>query len=79
MIATSTAGSYPRRRRRPRERGYRWPVADAVTNALELAVGVACLAAAVGLRRTAGVGWLVVALAVAGIAACAHAAWSLST
>lgn len=52
---------------------------DAATYATELAVGVATLVAALGARRSAAPGWLALALAVAGLAACVHALVRLST
>jgi hypothetical protein len=48
-------------------------VSDAVTYAIELAVGLASLGAAVGVRRTGRLGWLATVLAVAGVAASIHA------
>lgn len=46
-------------------------VSDAVTYAIEVGVGLACLASAVGLRRSS-LRWLAILLAVAGVAAIAH-------
>ena len=48
-----------------------------VIDIIELAVGAACLAAAVGTWRR-GVRVAAVVLAVAGAAAVAHAAWSMT-
>jgi hypothetical protein len=47
-------------------------VRDVVTYGIELAVGIACLAAAAGLRRT-GLRWLIALLIAGGIAAAVHA------
>jgi hypothetical protein len=52
-------------------------VSDAVTYAIELAVGVACIAAAVGLRRARTLRWLVALLIAGGVAATVHALVSL--
>jgi hypothetical protein len=52
-------------------------VSDAVTYAIELAVGVACIGAAVGLRRARTLRWLVALLIVGGVAATVHALVSL--
>jgi hypothetical protein len=47
-------------------------VSDAVTYAIEVGVGLACVAAAVGLRRLRRLWWLAFLLAVAGLVAIAH-------
>jgi len=52
-------------------------VGDTVTYAIELAVGLASLAAAAGVRRTGRLTWLAGVLLVAGLAACVHAAVEL--
>ncbi len=49
-------------------------MSDGLTYAIEAAVGLACLGAAVGMRRRSG--WLVAVLGVAGLAAIAHAGWA---
>jgi len=54
-------------------------VPDAVTYAIELAVGLGCLVAAAGLWRQPRLrilAWLFVA---GGVAAAAHAVWALAT
>jgi hypothetical protein len=48
-------------------------VNDGLTYAIELAVGLASLAAAIGVRRTGRLGWLALVLLVAGVAASVHA------
>ena len=53
-------------------------MSDVVTYGIEAAVGVACLAAASGLRRRPGLRLVAVILAVAGVAAVVHAAISLT-
>jgi hypothetical protein len=52
-------------------------VSDAITYGIELAVGIACLAGAVGLRRSRPLRWLAALLVVGGIAATVHALVSL--
>jgi hypothetical protein len=52
-------------------------MSDAVTYGVEAAVGIACLVAANGLRHRPGLRLVAVFLAVAGVAAVAHAAVSL--
>jgi hypothetical protein len=47
--------------------------ANALSNAVELAVGVACLVAGGGLARRPGARWAAVVLVIAGVAATAHA------
>ncbi|MGZ5297682.1 MAG: hypothetical protein ACXWYT_12160 [Actinomycetota bacterium] len=49
-----------------------------LTYGIEAAVGVACLVAAHGVRRRPGLRLMAVLLAVAGVAAIAHAAVSLT-
>jgi hypothetical protein len=51
---------------------------EMVTYGIEAAVGVACLVAAYGVRRRPGLRSIVVLLAIAGLAAIAHAAVSLA-
>jgi hypothetical protein len=46
---------------------------DALTYAIELAVGTASLAAGIAAWRSSAPRWLAIVLAIAGIAACAHA------
>ncbi len=53
-------------------------MSDVVTYGIEAAVGVACLVAAYGIRRRPGLTLMAVLLAVAGVAAVAHAAVSLA-
>jgi hypothetical protein len=53
-------------------------MSDVVTYGIEAAVGVACLMAASGIRRRPGLTLMAVLLAVAGVAAIAHAAVSLT-
>ena len=48
-------------------------VGDAATYAIELAVGLVTLIGGVAVGRGSGPRWLAWALAVAGVAACAHA------
>ena len=48
-----------------------------MTYGIELAVGVACVAAAFGLRRIRALRWLLALLVVAGVAAILHALASL--
>ena len=43
-----------------------------MTYAIEVAVGLGCVASALGLRRQRRLGWLAILLAVAGMAAIAH-------
>ena len=50
---------------------------QALTNAIELAVGLACLIAAAGLRRRPGLRILAALFAVGGLAAVAHVIWAL--
>jgi len=52
-------------------------VGDAVTYAIEAAVGVACLAAAAGIWRRSRLGVAAVLLGIAGVAALVHAVVSL--
>jgi uncharacterized membrane protein len=47
-------------------------VSDALTYAIEVGVGLACLASAIGLRRSSRLRWLGILLAVAGLAAIVH-------
>jgi uncharacterized membrane protein len=47
-------------------------VSDAVTYAIEVGVGLACVASAVGLRRERRLRWLAILLAIAGLAAVVH-------
>ena len=49
---------------------------DSVTYAIEIGVGVACVASALGLRRR--LMWLAILLAVAGLVAIAHGAIELA-
>ncbi|MDP9342393.1 MAG: hypothetical protein M3Q23_09940 [Actinomycetota bacterium] len=51
---------------------------DTVTSLVELAVGLGCLAAAVGSWRRPSLRWVAVLLAVAGLAAVAHAVVALA-
>ena len=53
-------------------------MSDAVTYGIEAAVGVACLAAAYGVRRRPGLRLVGALLAVAGVAAVLHSLISLS-
>jgi hypothetical protein len=50
-----------------------------LTDAVEIAVGLACLAGVVGLRRAPGRPWLAALLAVAGAAAVVHGILSLAS
>jgi hypothetical protein len=50
-------------------------MSEAATNVVELLVGLACLAAAFGLRRHRGLVVLAALLGVAGAAAIFHAVW----
>jgi hypothetical protein len=52
-------------------------VSDSLTYAIELAVGIGCVAAAVPALRTRPLRWLGIVLLVAGGAAIAHAAFRL--
>ncbi|MGZ8618998.1 MAG: hypothetical protein ACXWYE_03765 [Actinomycetota bacterium] len=54
-------------------------MSDTLTYAIELAVGLGCLAAAVGLWRRASLRALAVLFAVGGVAAAVHAVWALAT
>jgi hypothetical protein len=54
-------------------------VPDALTYAIELAVGIGCLVAAAGLWRHPGLRILSLLFAVGGLAAAGHAAWALAT
>jgi hypothetical protein len=54
-------------------------VSEALTYAIELAVGLGCLAAAVGLWRRASLRALAVLFAAGGVAAVGHAVWALAT
>lgn len=47
--------------------------ANALSNAVELAVGVACLVAGGGLWRRGGARWAAVLLVIAGVTATVHA------
>ena len=47
-------------------------MSDAVTYVIEIGVGLACVASAVGLRRQRRLRWLAMLLAVAGLVAIAH-------
>ena len=47
-------------------------VSDAVTYAIEVGVGLACVASAAGLRRQRRLRWLAIVLAVAGTVAIVH-------
>jgi uncharacterized membrane protein len=47
-------------------------VSDAVTYAIEVGVGLACLASAISLRRSSRPRWLAILLAAAGLAAIVH-------
>jgi len=47
-------------------------VSDAVTYAIEVGVGFACVASSVGLRRQRHLRWLSILLAIAGLVAIAH-------
>lgn len=51
---------------------------DALTYAIELAVGLASCAGAVAVRRASGLGWLAGLLLLAGLAACVHAVLELT-
>jgi len=53
-------------------------VSDAVTYTIELAVGLGCLAAAVGLWRRGSLRALAVLFLVGGVAAVGHAIWALA-
>jgi hypothetical protein len=53
-------------------------VPDAVTYAIELAVGLGCLVAAVGLWRHRSLRMLAVLFAIGGAAAAGHAVWALA-
>ena len=53
------------------------PVDGTLTYAIELAVGIGCVAAAVPVLRTRRLRWLAIVLLVAGGAAIAHAAFRL--
>jgi hypothetical protein len=53
-------------------------MSDAVTYGIEAAVGVACLLAAYGIRRRPGLRLVTALLAVAGVAAVAHASVTLA-
>ena len=53
------------------------PVDGTLTYAIELAVGLGCVAAAVPVLRTRRLRWLAIVLLVAGGAAIAHAAFRL--
>ena len=48
-------------------------MSDVVTYGIELAVGIACLAAAARLRRSRPLRWLALLLLVGGVAATVHA------
>ena len=50
---------------------------DALTYAIELAVGLATCASALAVRRTGRLGWLAGLLGLAGLAACVHAVLEL--
>lgn len=52
---------------------------DALTYAIELAVGLGCLGAAAGLWRHPSLRILAVLFAIGGVAAAGHAAWALAT
>jgi hypothetical protein len=58
-------------------RAYPAPVDRTLTYAIELAVGIGCVVAAVLASRTRRLRWLVIVLFVAGAAAIAHAALRL--
>lgn len=49
-----------------------------LTYSIELAVGLACLAAAYGAARSLRRAWLTGLLSVAGLAAAGHALWGLA-
>ncbi|MEX0742929.1 MAG: hypothetical protein WD248_01075 [Actinomycetota bacterium] len=53
-------------------------MSEAVTYAIEVGVGLACVASAVGLRRTRRLRWLAILLAVAGLVAIAHGVLELA-
>lgn len=53
-------------------------MSDIVTNVIEAAVGAACVVAAISARRRPGLQLVAALLAVAGLAALAHAAVSLT-
>jgi hypothetical protein len=53
-------------------------VPDTLTYTIELAVGLGCLAAAVGLWRRASLRALAGLFAIGGVAAAAHAVWALA-
>jgi hypothetical protein len=53
-------------------------MSDLVTNLVELAVGLGCLAAGAGAWRRPGLAWLAALLVVAGLAATVHAAVELA-
>jgi hypothetical protein len=53
-------------------------MSDVITYGIEAAVGVACVVAAYGVRQRPGLRLVAVLLAVAGVAAVAHAAISLT-
>jgi hypothetical protein len=54
-------------------------VSDALTYTIELAVGVGCLVAAVGLWRQPRLRILSLLFAIGGLAAAGHALWALVT
>jgi hypothetical protein len=47
-------------------------VGDAATYAIEIGVGIACIASALGLRRQRRLRWLAILLVVAGLVAIVH-------
>jgi peptidoglycan/LPS O-acetylase OafA/YrhL len=54
------------------------PSSETITNVVELAVGLGCLAAGVGAWRRRPLRWVAVLLLVAGLAAVAHAVASMA-
>ena len=50
-----------------------------VTDLIELSVGAVCLGAAALARRRRGLWWFAALAVIAGVAAIAHAVWSLTT
>lgn len=53
-------------------------MSDAVTYAIEVGVGLACVVSAAGLRRTRRLRWLAILLAAAGLVAIAHGVFELA-
>jgi hypothetical protein len=76
MTAMCIGGEAYRNRESPYTR--RADMADIVTSVVELAVGLGCLAAAVGAWRRGGLRWLAALLVAAGVAATVHSAAALA-